>query len=88
MSESIEQVIDTNAQSVTAQSSEDRFFGVTSQINTSSSNEIEVEIVNDVPEEDRRNPKVDNDYLPVDDETVDKEITKFNVRKPKIKISC
>jgi len=45
MNESIEQVIDTNAEPVSNQSSEDKFFGVASEINTSPVSEVEVEIV-------------------------------------------
>tara|TARA_B100000780_G_scaffold269461_1_gene228268 strand:+ start:442 stop:1470 length:1029 start_codon:yes stop_codon:yes gene_type:complete len=79
MSESIEQVIDTNP-GAASQSTEDRFFGVANEINTSSSNEVEVEIVNDIPEQDRRDAKVETNEAPVDDETVDKEITDYSKR--------
>ena len=39
MSESIEQVIDTNAQPVSEQSSEDKFFGVASEIKVAKSSQ-------------------------------------------------
>ena len=54
MSESIEQVIDTNAEPVSNQSSEDKFFGVASEINTSPVSEVEVEIIDERPPEDIR----------------------------------
>lgn len=80
MSESIEQVINTNAEPVSAQSSEDRFFGVANEVNIASSNEVEVEVVDDRPLEDIRPAKVETQEAPVDDETVDKEITDYSKR--------
>ena len=80
MSESIEQVIDTNAEPVSVQSSEDKFFGVANEVNTSSSNEVEIEVVDDRPPEDIRPDKVETNETPVDDETVDKEITDYSKR--------
>lgn len=52
MSESIDQVIDTNAEPVSEQTSEDRFFGVASEINTQPNNDIEIEVVDERPPED------------------------------------
>tara|TARA_R100000773_G_scaffold15940_1_gene14479 strand:- start:507 stop:1544 length:1038 start_codon:yes stop_codon:yes gene_type:complete len=78
MSESIEQVIDTNAEPVSEQTSEDKFFGVASEINTSSPKDIEVEVIDERPEEDRRAPKVETKEQPVDDETLDKEIADYS----------
>ena len=45
------------------QSSEDKFFGVTTEINSELSDEIEVQVVDDVVEEKPKpkNNKVDND---------------------------
>jgi len=80
MSESIEQVIDTNAEPVSVQSSEDKFFGVANEVNTSSNNEVEIEVVDDRPPEDIRPGKVETNETPVDDETVDKEITDYSKR--------
>jgi len=80
MSESIEQVIDTNAEPVSVQSSEDKFFGVANEVNTSSNNEVEIEVVDDRPPEDIRPDKVETNEAPVDDETVDKEITDYSKR--------
>ena len=41
MSESIEQVIDTNAEPVSEQTSEDKFFGVANEINTEVAKDID-----------------------------------------------
>jgi len=61
-------------------SSEDKFFGVTTQINTKASDELEVEIVDDTPEEDRR-PKKAKDAEPVvDNDDVDAEIANYSQR--------
>ena len=49
MSESIEQVIDTNAEPVSEQTSEDKFFGVASEINTETPKDIEVEVIDERP---------------------------------------
>ena len=80
MSESIEQVIDTNAQPVSEQSSEDKFFGVASEINTSPVSEVEVEVIDERPAEDIRPAKVETNEAPVDDDTVDKEIADYSKR--------
>jgi len=78
MSESIEQVIDTKAESVPEQTSEDKFFGVANEINTSPTKDIEVEVIDERPEEDRRPPKVENAEEPVDDDTLDQEIADYS----------
>ena len=62
MSESIEQVIDTKAEPVPEQTSEDKFFGVANEINTSPTKNIEVEVIDERPEEDRRPPKVETHF--------------------------
>jgi len=80
MSESIDQVIDTNAEPVSEQTSEDKFFGVASEINTQPNNDIEIEVVDERPPEDIRPPKVETDEAPVDDDTVDKEIADYSKR--------
>ena len=77
MSESIEQVIDTNAEPVSEQTSEDKFFGVASEINTETPKDIEVEVIDERPEEDRRPPKVETKEEPVDDEALDQEIANY-----------
>ena len=78
MSESIEQVIDTNAEPVSEQTSEDKFFGVASEINTETPKDIEVEVIDERPEEDRRPPKVETEGDSVDDEALDKEIADYS----------
>ena len=78
MSESIEQVIDTKAEPVTEQTSEDKFFGVANEINTSPTKDIEVEVIDERPEEDRRPPKVETAEEPVDDDTLDQEIADYS----------
>jgi len=78
MSESIEQVIDTNAEPVSEQTSEDKFFGVASEINTETPKDIEVEVIDERPEEDRRAPKVETTEQTVDDDTLDKEIADYS----------
>ena len=78
MSESIEQVIDTKAEPVPEQTSEDKFFGVANEINTSPTKDIEVEVIDERPEEDRRPPKVETKEEPVDDDALDKEIADYS----------
>ena len=78
MSESIEQVIDTKAEPVPEQTSEDKFFGVANEINTSPTKDIEVEVIDERPEEDRRPPKVETAEEPVDDDTLDQEIADYS----------
>ncbi len=57
------------------QSSEDKFFGVTTEINSELSDEIEVQVVDDVVEE---KPKSKNDK--VDNDEVDAEISNYSQR--------
>ena len=57
------------------QSSEDKFFGVTTEINSELSDEIEVQVVDDVVEE---KPKPKNDK--VDNDEVDAEISNYSQR--------
>ena len=86
MNESIEQVIDTNPEPVSEQptdqineqTSEDKFFGVANEINTASVKDIEVEVIDERPEEDRRPPKVETKEEPVDDDALDKEIADYS----------
>tara|TARA_R110002096_G_scaffold111945_1_gene244255 strand:- start:996 stop:2012 length:1017 start_codon:yes stop_codon:yes gene_type:complete len=72
MSEANELVQETELQ-------EEKFFGVKTEINTNPIDEVEIEVINDTPEEDRRSPKVETSE-PVDDETVDKEISDYSKR--------
>ena len=83
MSESIEQVIDTNVESQSEQTAEDKFFGVANEINTETSKDIEVEVIDERPEEDKRSPKVETTEDSVDDDTLDKEISEVSDRAGK-----
>tara|TARA_R100000781_G_C4070982_1_gene124448 strand:- start:202 stop:1215 length:1014 start_codon:yes stop_codon:yes gene_type:complete len=59
---------------------EEKFFGVKTEINTNPSDEVEIEVLDDTPEEDRRPPKVETNEPDVDDDTIDKEITDYSKR--------
>ena len=65
-------------QEVQSQSQEGKFFGVKTEINTSKS-DLEVEVIDDTPEEDRR-PKKAESAEPVDDDTLDQEISDYSKR--------
>ena len=73
MSETNEVVQETELQ-------EEKFFGVKTEINTNPNNEVEIEVIDDTPEEDRRPPKVETNEAPVDDDTIDAEITDYSKR--------
>ena len=62
------------------QSMEDKFFGVKTEIPTNKdSEELKVEVVDDVPEEDRRPPKQEvQEEQSVDDDALDKEIADYS----------
>lgn len=65
------------------QSMEDKFFGVKTEITKEDgkgSDDLAVEVVNDVPEEDRRAPKKETKDEPVDNDAVDKEISDISKR--------
>ena len=64
-------------------SKEDKFFGVTTEINNDIPEGLEVEIVDDIPEEDRRPRKVEDSSPDVDDDTLDKEIADYSDRAGK-----
>ena len=71
------------AGNIQPQSEEDKFFGVKTEITKEATNtdNLEVEVVDDTPEEDRRPPKVETEEpAPVDDDTVDAEITDYSKR--------
>ena len=59
-------------------SKEDKFFGVTTEINNDIPEGLEVEIVDDIPEEDRRPRKAEDSSPDVDDDTLDKEIADYS----------
>jgi len=60
------------------QSQEDKFFGQTTEINNEIPEGLEVQIINDTPEEDRRPKKAEDASPEVDDEAVDKEISDYS----------
>ena len=62
------------------QSTEDKFFGKQTEIDSQIPEGLEVEVVDDTPEEDRRPAKAEDTSPDVDDETVDKEITDYSKR--------
>ena len=64
-------------------SKEDKFFGVTTEINNDIPEGLEVEIVDDIPEEDRRPRKAEDSSPDVDDDTLDKEIADYSDRAGK-----
>ena len=72
-----EEPIDTGSPVAT---SEDKFFGVTTEINTEASDQVEVEIVDDTPEEDRRPKKSKDAENAVDNDDVDAEIANYSQR--------
>ena len=62
------------------QTSEEKFFGVKTEINaTSSEDDLKVEVVDDTPEVDRRPAKQETE-VPVDDDSIDAEITEYSKR--------
>ena len=63
-----------------SQSQEDKFFGVQTEIGNNFSDSVEVEIVDDTPEEDRRPKKVQDADFKVDNDTVDQEISDYSQR--------
>ena len=73
MSETNEVVQETELQ-------EEKFFGVKTEINTSPNNEVEIEVIDDTPQEDRRAPKAETNEAPVDNDTIDAEITDYSKR--------
>jgi hypothetical protein len=72
-----EEPIDTGSPVAT---SEDKFFGVTTEINSMESDEVEVEIVDDTPEEDRRPKKAKDAESVVNNDDVDAEIANYSQR--------
>jgi len=71
-----------NMEVESTQSNEDKFFGVKTVIGEPDP-EVAVEVVDDTPEEDQRPPKQKTKEEPVDDETVDKEISDYSERAGK-----
>jgi hypothetical protein len=62
-----------------SQSSEDKFFGVTTEISSSPAEQVEIEIIDDVPEEEKR-PKKSKDSSASSNEEIDAEISNYSKR--------
>ena len=81
---SIETSYEADAEgNIKPQSMEDKFFGVKTQItkeDSKDSDDLAVEVVSDVPEEDRRAPKQETKDEPVDSDVIDKEIADTSKR--------
>jgi len=71
-----------NMEVESTQSNEDKFFGVKTVIGQPDP-KLKVEVVDDTPEVDQRPPKKETAEQPVDDETVDKEISDYSERAGK-----
>ena len=66
---------------VKPQSSEDKFFGVKTEINSGSNEKVEVEVVNeDEPVEQEEQVPEENKEQPQDDDAIDKEISDYSKR--------
>ena len=61
-------------------SEEDKFFGKTTEVDNSIVEGLEVEVVDDTPEEDRRPPKDETAETEVSDDALDAEITDYSKR--------
>jgi hypothetical protein len=79
MSSAGQEIVNEEPVETERQSSEDRFFGVTTEINTGSSEDVEIEIIDDVPEEEKR-PKKSKDSSSGSDEEIDAEISNYSKR--------
>jgi hypothetical protein len=62
------------------QTTEEKFFGKQTEIDSQIPEGLEVEVVDDTPAEDRRPAKAEDTSPDVDDETVDKEIADYSKR--------
>ena len=62
------------------QTTEEKFFGKQTEIDSQIPEGLEVEVVDDTPEEDRRPAKAEDTSPDIDDETVDKEISDYSKR--------
>jgi hypothetical protein len=65
------------------QSTEDKFFGKQTEIDNQIPEGLEVEVVDDTPQEDRRPAKAEDASPDIDDETLDKEISDYSERAGK-----
>ena len=85
MSESNTEIINEEPVINAPQSEEDKFFGVKTEIGSNpseeiQSNELEIEVVDDTPEEDRRPKKSKDADSKVDNDDVDQEISDYSQR--------
>ena len=80
MSESSTEIINEEPIIDAPQSEEDKFFGVKTEINTNSSDDLEIEVVDDTPKEDRRPKKAKDSDSKVDNDDVDQEISDYSQR--------
>ena len=69
-----------NFEGVVPQTQEDQFFGKQTEIDNKIPDDLEVTIIDDTPEEDRRPAKADDASPEVDDDVVDKEIADYSKR--------
>jgi len=76
-----EPIISESAQ----QSQEDKFFGVQTEIKNDVPEDLQVEVIDDTPQEDRRPAKDESasDVPEIDDDTLDKEIADYSERAGK-----
>ena len=65
---------------VVPQTQEDQFFGKQTEIDNKIPDDLEVTIIDDTPQEDRRPAKADDASPEVDDDVVDKEIADYSKR--------
>ena len=65
---------------VVSQTQEDQFFGKQTEIDNKIPDDLEVTIIDDTPQEDRRPAKAEDASPEVDDDVVDKEIADYSKR--------
>jgi len=69
-----------NFEGVVPQTQEDQFFGKQTEIDNKIPDDLEVTIIDDTPEKDRRPAKAEDASPEVDDDVVDKEIADYSKR--------
>ena len=69
-----------NFEGVVPQTQEDQFFGKQTEIDNKIPDDLEVTIIDDTPQEDRRPAKAEDASPEVDDDVVDKEIADYSKR--------
>ena len=80
MSESSTEIINEEPVHTGEQTQEDKFFGVTNEINVPAPDAVEIEVVDDTPEEDRRPKRAKDTPSMVDNDDVDAEISEYSQR--------